>query len=95
MSGPHDGGAHFEVAPDGRLWLNPALESAGPYGNCDGLARFDGTSLRRFLPGLCIYNHAIGPDGSVWVLAGADYWKEEDPPLDTYMIPAEVAMAEG
>jgi hypothetical protein len=28
------------------------------------------------------YNHAIGPDGAVWVLAGADHWEEEDPPVD-------------
>ena len=81
--------------PDGSLWLNPALESSGSNRDCDGLARFDGTDLRRFLPGLCIYNYAIGPDGSVWVPAGADYWKEENPPLDTYLIPAGVAMAEG
>ena len=94
LSSPHDGGGQFDVAPDGSLWFTPHDDSAGPYGDCDGLARFDGAALRRFLPGLCLYNLAIGPDGSVWALAGADYWEEKDPPVETYVIPAEVAMVD-
>lgn len=94
LSGPHDGGGQFDVAPDGSLWLSPRDESDDGVSECDGLARFDGVALRRFLPGLCLYNLAIGPDGSVWALAGADYWVEEDPPVETYVIPAEVAMAD-
>jgi hypothetical protein len=89
-SSPHDGGLHFAVAPDGALWLAPAaglIDSRG----CDGLARFDGVELRRFLPGLCMYGLEIGPDGSVWVLAGADYWEADHPPVETYLIPAPVA----
>ena len=31
---------------------------------------------------------------SVWVLAGADYWIEESPHVQTYVIQPEVAMAD-
>jgi hypothetical protein len=92
-AGPHDGGVGYQVGPDGSLWFAPAAPE--PDGSeCDGLARFDGTTLTRFLQPLCLYNLAIGPDGSVWALAGADYWVEEDPPVETYVIPAEAAMAD-
>ena len=37
--------------------------------DCDGLARFDGETLDRFLPGQSI-SMDIAADGSVWVLAG-------------------------
>jgi hypothetical protein len=53
------GDAEFKVAPDGSLWVGS---------HCDGLARFDGESLDRFLPGQCI-SMDIAADGSVWVLA--------------------------
>ena len=36
---------------------------------CDGLARFDGQTLDRFLPGRCV-SLDIADDGAVWVLAG-------------------------
>jgi hypothetical protein len=39
--------------------------------DCDGLARFDGETLDRFLPGQSI-SMDIAADGSVWVVAGED-----------------------
>ena len=38
---------------------------------CDGLARFEGTTVDRFLPGQCI-SMDIAADGTVWVLVGED-----------------------
>ncbi len=38
---------------------------------CDGLVRFDGQTVDRFLPGRCI-SMDIAPDDSVWVLADED-----------------------
>ena len=38
---------------------------------CDGLTRFDGQTLDRFLPGRCI-SMDVAADGSVWVLAADD-----------------------
>ena len=38
---------------------------------CDGIARFDGVTLDRFLPGQCV-SMDIAADGSVWVFAGDD-----------------------
>ena len=49
---------------------------------CDGLARFDGETLDRFLPGQSI-SMDIAADGSVWVLAG------EDEARDLYVITPE------
>jgi len=40
---------------------------------CDGLARFDGDTLDRFLPGQCV-SMDIAADGSVWVLASGDLY---------------------
>jgi hypothetical protein len=42
---------------------------------CDDLARFDGTTADRFLPGRCI-TMDIAADGSVWVLADEDKGKD-------------------
>ena len=40
---------------------------------CDGLARFDGQTLDRLLPGQCI-SMDIAADGSVWLLADDDLY---------------------
>jgi hypothetical protein len=55
---------------------------------CDGLARFDGHTLDRFLPGQCI-SMDIAADGSVWVLA------DEDKGKDLYVITPEAVVASG
>jgi hypothetical protein len=55
---------------------------------CDGLARFDGQTLDRFLPGQCI-SMDIAADGSAWVLA------DEDASTDLYVITPEAVMASG
>jgi hypothetical protein len=59
----------FEVAPDGGLWVSLWRGITG-YA-CDGLARFDGVALDRFLPGRCLLMD-IAADGSVWVVAADD-----------------------
>jgi hypothetical protein len=51
------------VAPDGSLWATTD--------ECDGLARFDGESLTRYLPGYCIFSPDAAPDGSLWLVAAA------------------------
>lgn len=86
----------FQVAPDGNLWFSlwrsdpgadtptcgqvfgPGPEVVSMQG--DGLARFDGVALDRFLPGRCI-SMDIAADGSVWVVAG-----DEDEVRDLYVI---------
>jgi hypothetical protein len=55
---------------------------------CDGLARFDGETLDRFLPGQCI-SMDIAADGSAWVLA------DEDAGKDLYVITPEAMTASG
>jgi hypothetical protein len=55
---------------------------------CDGLARFDGQTLARFLPGQCI-SIDIAADGSAWVLA------DEDAGKGLYVITPEAMTAAG
>ena len=43
---------------------------------CDGLARFDGETLDRFLPGQSISTPTFAADGSVWVLAGNEQGRD-------------------
>ena len=74
----------FEVAPDGSLWFSLWRGADGePLGGDwwlavrdghlvrDGLARFDGDAVDRFLAGRCI-SMDIAADGSVWVLSDDD-----------------------
>jgi hypothetical protein len=88
----------FKVAPDGSLWFSmwrddPGTDTgmceqdwgAGPV-YCDGLARFDGETLDRFLPGQSI-SMDIAADGSVWVLAGNAQGR------DLYLITPEAVAA--
>ena len=69
------------VAPDGSLWVplrlgvlerDPDL-GGGHQVVCDhgidGVARFDGETWSRFLPGRCVEAMDIAADGSVWLLA--------------------------
>ena len=63
-------GYDFEVAPDGSLWFSlwGGHDHNDRWTECDGLARFDGETLDRFLPGRCLLMD-IAADGAVWVLA--------------------------
>jgi hypothetical protein len=71
--------SEFRVAPDGSLWSGLWQEGADSTDPslCDGLARFDGETLERFLPGRCIAMD-IAPDGSAWVLAADEVVLEMD-----------------
>jgi hypothetical protein len=107
----------FRVAPDGSLWssLWPTADGDPPEDDdwrtefpedhwvCDGLVRFDGDRLDRFLRGRCI-SMDIAPDGSVWVLAAdkgvwgydAPYWYwalPDDHTWDLYVITPEAVAA--
>jgi hypothetical protein len=53
---------------------------------CDGLARFDGETLDRFLPDQCI-SMDIAADGSAWVLA------DEEDGGDLFVITPEAMRA--
>lgn len=88
----------FKVAPDGSLWFSmwrndPGTDTgtcerdwgSGPV-YCDGLARFDGETLDRFLPGQRI-SMDIAADGSAWVLAGNEQGR------DLYLITPEAVAA--
>jgi hypothetical protein len=69
-----------DAAPDGSLWGRVAWPSwESPFSRewtepeCDGVARFDGTTLSRYLEGLCVGALDVAPDGSAWLLAGPDH----------------------
>jgi hypothetical protein len=62
--------AFHQVGPDGSLWLTPRGDFDVTGHDCDGIGRFDGETLDRYLPGTCIYAMDIAPDGSVWLQAG-------------------------
>ena len=55
----------FEAGPDGSVWYDPADPDHAL--GCDGIANFDGTTVRHFLQDHCFYGGDIGPDGTVWV----------------------------
>ena len=69
------GETQFEAAPDGSLWFSPwrrCPTEAGSFTWCrDGLARFDGQTLDRFLRGQYI-SMDIAADSSVWVLGAEE-----------------------
>ena len=93
LSNTHDGGAGHAVAPDGSVWFNPGSYDAERGTPCDGVARFDGASVTRFLQPLCLFNIAFGPDGTAWVMAGRDPWvRGADRLVETYVLRPEVAM---
>jgi len=60
-----------DTGPDDGLWNWAEREGAAEGAVCDGVVRFDGETIDRFLPGQCI-SMDIAADGSVWVLTGAD-----------------------
>jgi hypothetical protein len=72
----------------GRYWRWEERQTAVEDGRlaCDGLARFDGETLDRFLPGRCI-SMAIAADGAAWVL------DDEEGARDLYVITPEAVAA--
>ncbi len=82
----------FEVAPDGSVWLNPTEKLR----RAQGVARFDGDSLKRYLEDLRVYAMDVGPDDSVWLEAGSysvSKGKEHFGPIDMYVITPEAIAA--
>ncbi len=59
---------------------------------CDGLVRFDGTTVDHFLPGRCI-SMDIAADGKVWVVAYEDLGPRLYDGSDLYVITPEAAAA--
>ena len=57
----------MRASPDGSVWFDASDED--PEGNCDGLARFDGTTWSHALDGTCITDMDFAPDGAAWVVA--------------------------
>lgn len=57
----------MRASPDGSVWFDASAE--GPEGDCDGLARFDGTTWSHVLDGTCITDLDFAPDGAAWVVA--------------------------
>jgi hypothetical protein len=83
----------FEAAPDGSLWFDPTVSDEELVdSDCDGVANFDGETVRRYLRGMCIYAMDVAPDGAVW-LQGAQPAYDEPPPIDTYVIAPEAVAA--
>ena len=81
------GGLDFFEAADGSVWFNPRL----PRRVCDGVANYDGDTLRMFLPGLCVAAMDVGLDGRLWVQAGAFGADGPAAPIHTYVITPDAA----
>ncbi len=73
--------------PAGGLWGEHWSEALRYDPACDGLVRFDGQSLDRFLPGRCV-TMDIAAEGSIWVVADADEGR------DLYVITPEAVAAD-
>ena len=76
------------VSPDGSVWVDASTSNGGSWAECDGVARFDGTTWSRFLPGHCLFDIDFAPDGSAWVLAAAEGMQDE---IHPYVITPEAA----
>lgn len=98
----HDPGRRYlrlaenAVGDDGALWY-AATGDPMISGGCDGVTRTDGTTTTTFLPGLCIYDIAIGPEGDVWLETSSwdgDYFVPESVgPLEVHVITQEAVEA--
>ena len=62
--------AHLRVAPDGSVWVNASAEPEES--GCAGVARFDGTTWKEYLAGVCVDGLQVAPDGAVWVVGESD-----------------------
>lgn len=72
----HIWGPTMDVGADGTLWVAvvgnvPTGDAFGPggAGPCPGVRSFDGITWRTYLPGTCVSELSIAPDGRVWVSA--------------------------
>jgi streptogramin lyase len=82
----------YVAAPDGALWIAEKVLTFGqfkPPVTCQGVARFDGTRLERFLENLCIRFIDVGPDGSAWLLADEPDTLAPPDPVHLYVITRE------
>jgi hypothetical protein len=82
----------YVAAPDGALWIAEKVRTLGqfePPVTCQGVARFDGTRLERFLESLCIRFIDVGPDGSAWLLADEPDTLAPPDPVHLYVITRE------
>ncbi len=83
----------YVAAPDGALWIAEKVRTFGqfePPVTCQGVARFDGIRLERFLENLCIRFIDVGPDGSAWLLADEPDGTSAPPdPIHLYAITRE------
>ncbi|MGD8485914.1 MAG: hypothetical protein PVG27_13230 [Chloroflexota bacterium] len=81
----------YDVAPDGSYWAGWSVQGNPEEGRprCEGVSRFDGLTWERHLPGKCIDDMDIAPDGSVWVIADDQEGK------DLYAITPEAVAATG
>ena len=61
--------------------------------SCEGIARFDGTTLVRHLRDVCVYAFDIAPDGSVWVQASGPPTATGAGQIETYVITPEAVAA--
>jgi hypothetical protein len=77
------------VSTDGSVWVDASTSDDGWWAECDGVARFDGTTWSEFLPGHCLVDIDFAPDGSAWVLAADGLLAEIHP----YVITPEATAA--
>jgi hypothetical protein len=97
--GPADGvpplgdgwGITLRQAPDGGLWMAQQYHDDMPCSEHWGVARFDGSTWRRFVSGRCVGSVDMAPDGSVWLKATSD--SSDDAPSDLYVITPEAVAA--
>ncbi len=80
----------LQTAADGSVWLTPDVEDPA---SCEGIARFDGTTLARHLRDVCVYAFDIAPDGSVWVQASGPPTATGAGQIETYVITPEAVAA--
>jgi len=59
----------YDVAPDGNYWAGWPVVVPEEAIRCVGISRFDGLAWEQHLPGECIGDMDIAPDGSVWLIA--------------------------
>ena len=91
LMGPRTGSWSFlRAAADGSVWLTPDVEDPA---SCEGIARFDGTTLARYLADVCVYAFDIAPDGAVWIQASAPPTATGVGHVNTYVITPEAAAA--
>ncbi|CAN5816748.1 hypothetical protein BH23CHL8_BH23CHL8_03180 [soil metagenome] len=69
MGWSQEEGGFLRASPDGGVWVTVSTGKQSGNFDCDGLARFDGTTWSRYLPMACIFAIDIAADGTAWVQA--------------------------